>query len=264
MSRQEAEDPSSGKTHWWSKHSSKAKEIFSEHNHEVASQNAAHTHPSQQSLPAASSVTSSSKNPIVVPVSGVPTSSSPNPSVAAQARENNMPTAVLKTPLAPASNTPVVSPQVAPVAQKDLGESAPKIEHTIFQLWNEAWEDLKIKEPKLVNKYEKKLASDIGANAMQAAVAPSSNIVDRNLRLQEMKGVLKQKMQAIDDKKWVLKFKDHELAVKDMIEPVVSIIDWGKDYVGGALEASPYASIAWSGVCLLLPVSFPSLAFDRN
>lgn len=48
---------------------------------------------------------------------------------------------------------------------------------------------------------------------------------------------------------------------KDLVEPVMSVVGWAKDYAGGALEASVYGSIAWAGVCLLLPVGETLLAF---
>lgn len=43
-----------------------------------------------------------------------------------------------------------------------------------------------------------------------------------------------------------------------VVEPVIGVVEWAKDYVGSALEPSPPASIAWAGVCLLLPVGSTS------
>jgi hypothetical protein len=68
----------------------------------------------------------------------------------------------------------------------------------------------------------------------------------------------------IDEGEWKLKFKDHELAVKDLVEPVVGVVEWAKDYVGTALGPSPYGSLAWAGVCVLLPVSATFTASPSN
>src|SRR5438045_1916667 len=70
-----------------------------------------------------------------------------------------------------------------------------------------------------------------------------------------MNALLVQKIKEIDEGEWKLKFKNHELAVKDLVEPVEGVIDWAKDYVGTALESSSYGSITWAGGCVLLPVS---------
>lgn len=55
-------------------------------------------------------------------------------------------------------------------------------------------------------------------------------------------------------KVWKGNFLGHELAVKDMVRPVIGIVEWAKDYVGSAVESSAVGSAAWAGICLLLPV----------
>ena len=70
-----------------------------------------------------------------------------------------------------------------------------------------------------------------------------------------MRVLLDKKIKEVEDESWKLKFNNHELAVKDLVVPVVGVIQWAKEFVGTALEPSPYASLAWSSVCLLLPVS---------
>jgi len=69
-----------------------------------------------------------------------------------------------------------------------------------------------------------------------------------------MKTIITNKTKELESNQWKLKFKDHEFLVKDLVEPVVGIVEWAKDYVGTALTASPPASLAWGGVCLLLPL----------
>ena len=78
-----------------------------------------------------------------------------------------------------------------------------------------------------------------------------------------MKALLDQKIKAIEEGKWKMKFKDNEFAVMDLVEPVVKVIGWAKEFVGSAIEPLPPGSIAWAGVCLLLPVSATSTVFDH-
>jgi hypothetical protein len=43
-------------------------------------------------------------------------------------------------------------------------------------------------------------------------------------------------------------------------QEAVNLIKKSKDFIGGALQSCPPASLAWTGVCLiLLPVSFQPL-----
>ena len=74
-----------------------------------------------------------------------------------------------------------------------------------------------------------------------------------------MENLVKIKTEELEDSTWKVGFLGHQFAVKDFVEPVVSVVEWGKEYIGSAIEPSPPASIAWAGVCLLLPVSLESI-----
>lgn len=128
------------------------------------------------------------------------------------------------------------------------------ISRPIVELWDEAYNELCKKDKSLVADYEAQLSKGlVGAVALAPAIAFSR--LGKIQRCQQMKVLLEQKIKEIDEGEWKLKFKDHELVVKDLVEPVVGVIDWAKDFVGTALEPSPYGSIAWAGVCVLLLVS---------
>lgn len=129
------------------------------------------------------------------------------------------------------------------------------ISQPIVELWDEAYDELS-KKDKLAD-YEAQLSESlVGAVALAGhASAIAFPGLGKVQRCQQMKVLLVQKIKEIDEGKWKLKFKDHELVVKDLVEPVVGVIDWAKEFVDTALEPSPYGSIAWAGVCLLLQVS---------
>lgn len=57
----------------------------------------------------------------------------------------------------------------------------------------------------------------------------------------------------------------HDFDLKEQISDVAGFVLWGKDLVGEAVKASPEASLAWSGVCLVLPLlTHPYLASESN
>ena len=136
------------------------------------------------------------------------------------------------------------------------------ISRPIVELWDEAYDELSKKDRSLVADYEVQLSNSLVGAVALAGQAPAIAFsrLGKVQRCQQMKVLLVQKIKELDEGEWKLKFKDHELAVKDLVEPVVGVIDWAKDFIGTALEPSPYGSIAWAGVCILLSVSatFPT------
>lgn len=124
----------------------------------------------------------------------------------------------------------------------------------VAELWNHAYEQLREKEPKLIEKYEAEISFRVSA-MVGTTVAISG--VGKVLRRQQMELLVKQKLKEDGDGVWRIPIGDGDdrIAIRELAGYVVSIIDWAKEFVGVALESSPYGSIAWAGVCLLLPVS---------
>jgi hypothetical protein len=145
-------------------------------------------------------------------------------------------------------------PSQSSAGEPIVGES---VSRPIVELWDEAYDELSKKDKSLVADYEAQLSESLVGAVALAGQAPAIAFSGSGKiqRCQQMKVLLEQKIKEIDEGKWKLKFKDHELVVKDLVEPIVGVIDWAKDFVGTALEPSPYGSIAWAGVCVLLPVS---------
>ena len=139
----------------------------------------------------------------------------------------------------------------------------------ISELWNEAWDELQIKEPALFKEYEghvdKAVSRSPKSHSIMAAMAATHSSATafsgsgKLQRAQIMKALLEEKVEELKSEQWKIKFGENQFAVRDMVGPVVGFIDWAKDFIGTAADASPYSSIAWAGVSLLLPVSFPGL-----
>lgn len=140
-----------------------------------------------------------------------------------------------------------------------LNNNPPTVEsasRSIFELWEEAYDQLIIEDGHLINRFEailsESLTGALGLAQSSSTVAFSG--LGRIQKHQHLKILLDKKIQEVENGTWKLSFRSHELRVKDLLGPVVSTIEWAKDYIGTAMEASPYASMAWTGVCLLLPV----------
>jgi N-terminal domain of NWD NACHT-NTPase len=127
------------------------------------------------------------------------------------------------------------------------GASETKALPPISDLWDAAYDELAKGEStsQLIADLQDILTKDLKVHKVATT---------RVLRRDQMQTFVKKRTEEIESGTWKLKFKGHEFAVKDLVIPVVSIVEWGKENIGSAVEASPPASIAWAGVCLLLPV----------
>jgi hypothetical protein len=96
----------------------------------------------------------------------------------------------------------------------------------IAELWDEAYQDLALQNMTLIDKYELLLAPGTDFDAL-----------DLTQKRAKMKTILEEKIKSIEDDAWKLKFKEHEFAIKDAVEPVVGVIEVRltelNDYVEG-------------------------------
>lgn len=122
----------------------------------------------------------------------------------------------------------------------------------VAELWNHAYEQIREQEPRLIEKYEAEISFRVSTMVGITMAISGLGKVDRR---QQMEVLVKQKLKEDEDGRWRIPLGDDRIAIRDLAGHVVSIIDWGKQFIGAALESSPYGSIAWAGVCLLLPVS---------
>jgi hypothetical protein len=124
-------------------------------------------------------------------------------------------------------------------------------------LWDEAYLCLNEQDATLMNDYRECLMKMPDGQALVVPARASAGDffgMSKGELHKEMLRAIRLRTEGNEAKRWKLKFLGHELAVKNMVKPVVGIIEWAKDYVGTALEPSAVGSAAWAGVCLLLPV----------
>ena len=159
------------------------------------------------------------------------------------------------------NNVPVATSQPTHTSHRASSISGrqdePSSHEPIAELWNVAYEELKAKEGRLITEYEKCLSYNV-SNVLGATVALSG--LTKVQRREQMEMLVKRKVEEDEKGKWKIPFGDDRIAVRDLAKPVVGIVSWAQEYVGDALQASPYGSLAWAGVCLLLPVSLSQVA----
>ena len=46
-----------------------------------------------------------------------------------------------------------------------------------------------------------------------------------------------------------------KIVLQEQVNRIIRVIMFAKDFVSSAVNAEPHAALAWTGVCMLLPVS---------
>ncbi|KAK4085199.1 uncharacterized protein Triagg1_189 [Trichoderma aggressivum f. europaeum] len=118
---------------------------------------------------------------------------------------------------------------------------------SIRELWSLAYERLRREDPQLINDYENKARESLTAG-LGYTIGSKTSIRER------MDAILRSKMDENNRDAWKIKFGGSEVQVKNLVQPVLGVVNWANEYITGALKPNPYASIAWVGVSLILPL----------
>ncbi|KAH8821892.1 hypothetical protein F5884DRAFT_746178 [Xylogone sp. PMI_703] len=155
------------------------------------------------------------------------------------------------TSLVPSSeNAPDISSNDVQTEPKGSRNTQIPVLAPISDLWNEAYSDLERTDENLVKDYETTILGNVGA-AVGSTVTFSGSKLRRK---EEMPVVLESKLKEVDKNRWKLKFGSKDIPVADLTASVVGAVYWANGYISDAVNANPYASIAWAGVGLLLPL----------
>ncbi|TVY80393.1 hypothetical protein LSUE1_G004399 [Lachnellula suecica] len=134
-----------------------------------------------------------------------------------------------------------------PAPPRNVQDTSP-----IQEMWDEAYNELRVQDKTLVEDYERWLQRERSlAMVVGSTVSLSGAKVERR---EQMRVLLERKVEQVKKSTWTLKFGGQDMTVKDLAKPAVGVIRWADDYISGALASNPYASIAWAGVGVLLPL----------
>lgn len=158
------------------------------------------------------------------------------------------------------SNTTSLKPaqSSSSLPRSSVSRSEGNLTHVpIKELWSLAYERLKMEDPTLVEDYERKLQGNVST----ALILPWG--VKENVR-EQMDVILRNKMDEVTQNAWKLKFGGAEIQMRDLLPPILAIVSHANDYIATSLNTNMYASIAWAGVSLLLPVSISIHMHNRG
>ena len=111
-----------------------------------------------------------------------------------------------------------------------------------FNLWQQAYAQLKAREPSLIARFEGFLQKHYGSHHLSPADDDFiAKVVESSI----------QKNEASD---LVLSIGGERISVRKAGENVIRTISWAKEFISAAISSQPYAALAWSGVSILLPV----------
>jgi len=93
-------------------------------------------------------------------------------------------------------------------------------------------------------------------------VINDANLLERRAQFDT---IIKYGLQQMDGKRMKYQIAGHEYVLRDQIAQAAKLVLWAKDLISEAVKASPEASLAWPGVCIILPLhTNPSTADEAN
>ncbi|KAL4880705.1 hypothetical protein BJY04DRAFT_228118 [Aspergillus karnatakaensis] len=111
-------------------------------------------------------------------------------------------------------------------------------------LWKEAYEDLQVKNPDLLDRYENILLSQDGL--------PSDDHVCSTDVDPRIVSLVNRRLDAIKCSRLKIRIRGREIEVREQISRLVNGIVSAKDVIASAVNTEPHASVAWAGLMLLL------------
>ncbi|KAJ8126001.1 hypothetical protein O1611_g7637 [Lasiodiplodia mahajangana] len=153
------------------------------------------------------------------------------------------------------------------VAKDSRLPSGPEDRTTSPSLWGRAYDVLRDKESDLVREYEELLLKEAQRtnSASDNDLQPDNRNTDTKPQQAQLEGIITRGLQRIEERKTKYTIAGHEFVLSDQIAQAGQFVLWAKDLIGEAVKQSPQASIAWAGVCIVLPLlTNPVTAREAN
>ncbi|PWY70293.1 hypothetical protein BO94DRAFT_628285 [Aspergillus sclerotioniger CBS 115572] len=148
-------------------------------------------------------------------------------------------------PLVPSSSTnrDFTTETTPDATHQDKAESG--LECKWGNLWDTAYECLRLQEPDLIEFYENWILDTSHGHSNNDLVG-----VDRQA---QVKVVTENKLRELHEKQLVVRFKKRAISISEGMRRVVHRIVCAKDVISVLVANEPHAAIAWAGVLLILP-----------
>lgn len=121
-------------------------------------------------------------------------------------------------------------------------------------LWMHAYEALKLRNPDLVTDYERHLSS---ADINHTACGLTS------LSPERIKAIIIPKLEDREANRLVVRLGSEPIKVREQGEKIVRFILWSNRYISAAVSTQPFAALAWTGVSILLHVSYAMIQSQK-
>jgi ankyrin repeat protein len=99
-------------------------------------------------------------------------------------------------------------------------------------------------------------------------MADAVNIIDYtdpSIRHSQLKLIIESGLDRMKSKQLKYTIFGHEFVVKEQIAQAAELVEWGKDWISDAVKSSAEASVAWAGICVILPLlTRPAAAEKAN
>jgi len=131
--------------------------------------------------------------------------------------------------------------------QKSLDPKAPS-----GDFWDRAYQLLREDQSQKssMNKYEKILALEYGGQYQSPTVSGILTSSDK----EKMTGLVAKMLERIEDERWRIKIRDTSIELRPQVDRFVNAVIAVKDFVSSAVSSEPHATLAWAGVCIILPL----------
>ena len=143
-------------------------------------------------------------------------------------------------------------PEPAAVADEEpMDQITARIESNLTvteDLWSRAFKMLETEDPELTAEYTSFLKQKYAGEETQDDASPA-------LQTSTVRSVLDTLVEEREQKKWRFSVLGSEIVVREQVEKMLKFVMWTDDVVKPAISSEPHASLAWSGVTLVLPVS---------
>ncbi|EXL66943.1 hypothetical protein FOPG_16910 [Fusarium oxysporum f. sp. conglutinans race 2 54008] len=135
-------------------------------------------------------------------------------------------------------------------------------------LWDRAYEGLRHKDEQLVDKYEELLSRELPPRTSTQRLEKTNEQIDNtNLenRQEQLKTIIGNGLRRMDEGKTKYIIFGHEFVPRDQIAQAARFVQGMRTLVDEAVKVSPEASLAWAGVCTILPIlTNPVAAEEAN
>lgn len=160
-------------------------------------------------------------------------------------RNNNTPT---PDGLLQEDGTAKTDAQLTSVSPANISISYPPDASLPEQLWDQAYDALKIHDAALVQAYERILSRNLRGQGFSSPVIDS----EENVIAQDDAHARRTQMRRLIDEG--LDKTAREAKIKETIGTATQFIFSAKDIISSAVQAAPQAALAWTGVCVALEV----------